>query len=339
MYKFREDILNLLLSGKIRLNRYDEKFIADIIIIIDNKKMITSNQSSLFEKIVRKYQRQFEKQHLDVEQLLLLPWKTSLVESSPKYTDAFLYIEHDEIHFRCPWNRKFISDLSEIPYRDKLIWDKHKKEHIGPMSTTMLKALVLLLTMHYSVVNFCPVVTQLISSVEQFGTDVVWKPTLIKLGELYLIAASNEYIDSAIKNIPLSDDLQTLYQLGLHGIEVSPSILDDPAKKFAASTNLEIDIEQIDQMLNWIKSIGIKGIVFPHLLRRPNLNIMNEIAATAEKLKLAVHYKSNIPAIGDVALIYATSVPSVPAIRITKEKGSTVCKIIKITNSRPVNIK
>ena len=85
--KTLEDVATFMLVN-IRLSRYDLQFVNNLTTLIIRNNTITTNQDSLFRKISFKYRKQFIQQKLNVDDVLLLPWKCNMIESSPQYTNA-----------------------------------------------------------------------------------------------------------------------------------------------------------------------------------------------------------------------------------------------------------
>ena len=336
MCKSREDILTLMLSGKYRLSRYDEKFITDIFMVIDKKKMITSNQSLLFEKIARKYNRQFEKQKVDIEQLLTLPWKTQVVESAPEYIGAFISIENNTIFIKCPYNRKVIDSLCGYENDGSdFTWDKKARRYEAPFTTNRLRAGVKVVTKNYDLVNFCPVTTELLNKAKLYEDVLYWAPTLIKVNDRFLIAASNEFLDNAIKDITLNDDPKTLFTLSAHGVKIHDSILNTSFKRFAGTGVVFVEVDDLFNIIQWMKDLDIDGIE-PRNYRLTNrpMNVRIRVVDFCKECE-----SQGIPVITSPAQAKnPVLLRSLITITLNQDVQS-YSKIVVIVNSNPVEVK
>jgi hypothetical protein len=72
---------------------------------------VTSNQVSLFEKLISKYQRQLIKHGLFIDVLINLSWNTTIVKTTQEYTSAHIGILEDSLIFKTPYNKLFINEF------------------------------------------------------------------------------------------------------------------------------------------------------------------------------------------------------------------------------------
>lgn len=247
-------------SGKIRLGRQDTKFIASIYHLITTKSQVTSNQVKLFNHLLRKYERQFSKLNLDINNLMVLPWNTPIVESAPHYTDAYLSLVDGEIIFRCPYNTKFLKDFRELPNNESFVWDKIKKHYRAKYNTTHLKLCVTSAFKHFNIVHCCPIIIRLLDELVKYDNIKYWNPTLTKAGNNYIIAASNQSIDHVIANIELSNDPFILNYLSKHAINIDETITTTPIQIFAATFNPVVEYDNSETLVNWLVEIKCDGI-------------------------------------------------------------------------------
>lgn len=126
MFTCNESLLKYFMGGYIHLSKKDYNFFSNLKNIITDKKVITSNQSKLFTKLLLKYKRQLNKEGHDVDELSKLEWKVFVIDSEPEFLRANLSIVNDKIVIRSPFNSKFITAIKNInlqPY----VWSKEKK--------------------------------------------------------------------------------------------------------------------------------------------------------------------------------------------------------------------
>ena len=73
------------LCHNISLGTYDQRFLDNILRLnITANKPLTTNQSSLFDKIVERYSRQLAKQEIASADMKLLPWILQPIDSSDR---------------------------------------------------------------------------------------------------------------------------------------------------------------------------------------------------------------------------------------------------------------
>ena len=58
---------------------------------------------SLLEKIVLRYEKQFAKKELNVNELVKLPWNVEPILSLPKFTQASISVNDNTIEIVCPF--------------------------------------------------------------------------------------------------------------------------------------------------------------------------------------------------------------------------------------------
>jgi hypothetical protein len=253
-------VVYFMVGGQIRLSRQDSKFLANIQHLLQSKDNITTNQVGLFNHLLRKYDRQFSKMGFDVNSLMQLPWGSTIVESSPQYTDANLSLIDGEIIFRCPYNTKFIKEFRELPNSEAFIWNKAKKQYQVKFNTTYLKLIIVLAYKHFTTINCCPIVMRMLDELVHYDNIKYWNPTLTKVGDHYIIAGSNQSIGNVISNIELSDDPFILNFLSKHAINIDEAITKTPIQFFAATFNPVVDFDDSESLVNWLVEIKCDAV-------------------------------------------------------------------------------
>lgn len=263
-----ESLLNYLLdaNNNIRLSRYDKKFFNNINILVTQGSSITENQNTLFNKLLHKYRRQFAGKGIVIEDIINLPWATTqIVQSEPAFTHAFIEIVGNEIHFRSPYKIKFIEDLRHESYFE---WIKEEKKYIGKYSTLALRYLFDTANKHFEQVNYCEITSRLLSELEQYRDIKYWKPTLVKVNDRLLIAAHNDILANAIKDIPIDYSLASFAKLAYYGIEISSEVILDANNQlggspetlrylnFAITRNPKFEIAEPELLARLLKQIG-----------------------------------------------------------------------------------
>jgi hypothetical protein len=339
LFKNIKHLCHYMDSGKIRLSRQDQKFITSLNNLFQISGQVTSNQVDLFNLILRKYDRQFSNLGFDVNKLMALPWPTTIVESSKKYTDAYLSLVDGEIIFRAPYNTKFLKHLRDHPHSEFFSWHKIKRQFEATYNTITLKLIIDLAFKHYKFVHCCPIVIKLMDDLVQYDNIKYWAPTLVKVNNHYLIASTNPIIDNLVSNIELNESPYVLNYLCKHAINVDESIPDTAEKLFASLYNPIVDYSDCDELVSWLHQIKCDSIY---------LESKHKVNKNWETLKKTM-YDTGIP-VYEMTPWRKTPQP--------KEKGFTnsvlikgladshnieelspIAKVISMVNNNSINIK
>lgn len=329
------DNLATWMLTNIRLSRYDNQFVNNLTLYITQHNRVTSNQDTLFKKVSRKYSRQFLHRQINVEDALQLPWSVPIVESLPEYTGASIQLQDNEIIFRSPYNKNFLVELRKAqPYN--LTWIKEKKYYVGPYSPTTLKQLVYLSADHFDVINYCDKVKQIIDRLSVYESAKYWVPTLIYNGNYY-IAAINDSLYNAIKEIEISDDLSSIAQLVKYGVAMDDSVIkhllsiyDTKLVNLATNFHIEIELSDAKSILYYLQNLGCDAISESRLTfyskgsRSPFKDSIPETIDYCDNLHDLKNYNNPI-------LVYS---------RGTYKYSETMklFKVIKFVNSEPINL-
>lgn len=260
MLTSREKILDYLLSGMLHLSKKDYSFFNNLKYIIGNKKPITTNQNKLFDKLLLKYQRQFRKNNIEVQNLLTAQWNNPVVESNHEFLIAKIYFENDFICIKAPFNNNFISSLRKEQL-NQYVWHKDDKTYKAPASTFSLKLAITLVSKHYNVVQYCHKTKSLLQFVQGYQS-CIWQPTLVRQNKNYYIAAINSTLYELVKNIDLNNDAKTLYKLTSLGIKIDSDIVkDDNLLRFVSAYNTSIDTDNLKHLAEWLEILGIDFVL------------------------------------------------------------------------------
>lgn len=338
--KTREHLIYFMQSGLLRLSKYDLRFIQNLQALTSTNNKITTNQVALFEKLVTKYQRQLEKHKITESLLANLTWKTPVVASDPKFTEAYISIDDGIISFRSPFNKKFVDSFKKIP-NNVFSWIKEKKAYEATFSTVSLKIIVDASHTHYPNVNYCPITTTLLNTIiAQYENVKYWSPTLVKCGDLYIVAALNTELAEAIKDIPLSNDPVCLTELATYGIAIDEKITNNnPLLEFASTYISEMDIKDIDTFIENLKRINCDGVFLAG-----RVALANSKNFIADKIKKAnIYFDERY----DMYMLTSARAEDYknPVVLVSAAKPfnyipfNSFKKVIKIKNSIPIDIK
>lgn len=247
----KEQLVYYLLTN-ISLGTYDKRFLTNIQTAhVTSNKPVTTNQSDLLTKIIKRYHRQLARKELDIDVLVVLPWSIEPITSLPEFTEAHISIKDSTIIVQSPFKANFVKEFREYEFST---WDKESKSWSCPLSEETLKYVIDVTNRHYDKVNHCDVVKGVIHEVSLYEEAKYWDPTLIEANGRLYIAAINPSLDKAISDMKLSTDLHTIARLAYFGVVISneiksnlSSLLDDQAVTFSSERvgTLEYDSELV----------------------------------------------------------------------------------------------
>ena len=262
----KEQLLYFFLSGKISLSQYDYKFMANLQTMITNIQRVTSNQATLFDNLISKYKKQLTKNGLVKEELKALPWKTMVVESTPEYTGATVSLYDNAIAIKVPFSKTFINHFRSVSSHN-FSWDKDTKTYRAPFSTVDLKVANTELPKHFKTVRFDDQLEKLINDLSVYDAKV-YDPTLYVINDRPIVVAVNEVLGELIKDVDLKIDAPTLFKLASMGINIDAQIYNsNPMLEFASKQVYEIEIDQVETAISWMKSLGCDNVVIGRGLR------------------------------------------------------------------------
>lgn len=337
----KEQVVYFLFNN-ISLGTYDKRFIENLLTMyVSSLNPVTTNQSNLLDKIIIRYERQLRKEEIDATEMVNLSWTIKPIESSPKYTQAYVDIHDKNLEVRSPFKSEFIKEFKQLP---SMNWDKEEKVWSIPFHEVSLNTVLKLVEKHYPNPNYSDEINDILHSLKSFDAEGYWNPTLVKSGNLFYIAATNTYLDEAIKDIELNDSLPTLARLVYHGVDIGKSVVGDITTTITDedlffALDREPNIESVpDNIVNKILSVGADYVV---LRERTSIN-----------KKLAEHIRSNLEPKGiKVEVIDQKSKPSYSDVRSAKlpvmvggysfstPMNVLFAKVIGLVNSNPINIK
>lgn len=340
----KEHLLYFFLSGTISLSQYDYKFMSNLQTMISNDSRVTTNQATLFDNLISKYQKQLSKAGYDKQTLKALPWKTSVIESTAEHTGARVSLFDNELKIRVPFNKSFIAHFRENVVDNPFDWDKESKYYRAYFTTNALKIAVKSLPKYFPTVTYHDDLVDIMNELKKYEAPV-WDPTLINNNGHLMIAATNHIIDNIVKDINLQLNMKTLHTLSRHGIKTDTKITDtDPKLKFAAEYVTEVDLDDMEQVAAWVKELDCDGVILGRGIIYGKTNGLGETATMKETIttNLAKH---NVPCIAshsshegatvnrNYLLMQLTSIITTPAV------PSNTSKIIIVKNSRPIEVK
>lgn len=337
-FKNLEDVGTFMLVN-IRLSRYDLQFINNLTNLVIRNNIITTNQDTLFRKIVFKYRKQFIQYKMFVDDILLLPWKCNMIESSPQYTNASITVLKDKIIFKSPFSKSFLTALKRHPIYS-MQWHKDKRQYEIDYGPSTLKSLVTLSADYFTTIDYCTITKEIIDSLSEYESVKYWEPTLVYNNGYFYISALNEVLYNTIKDIPLTNDLVMVADYVQYGISISESVItyfsdiEDPLKvNLAVNFQSEFEIKELETAIKWLKELGCDGISESSrtnskqlfLLGENSENLLNELDIDI------IRDQSNLKSYEKPVMIHYRNYG-------VMDFPTTLFKVIKCVNSEPVNL-
>lgn len=330
MLNYKEQVVSYMIAGHVHLSKKDYGFFSNINNISKGNNPITSNQDKLFNKLLVKYKKQLSKLNINIETIQNLPWKVGVIESKQEFLEAKLSIKDNNIIIKAPFNTKFIQNFRNVPL-NTFEWDKIKKCYTAPFRTYNLKIATETITKFYTDVNYCEEIIKILTELKEYESVRYWEPTLVKQNNNLYIYGLNEHVYENIKNLELTDDPKTLFVLSQYGIKIDDTVTGaNQILKFAGNFDVKIDLEYFDFLCTILHELEVDHVFTTREIIY-NKNISNEI-----KLKL-LNY-------GISCRNLNTSINTNNAVLLKTSSSnyishhSNICKIITLTNSRPIKV-
>jgi hypothetical protein len=329
----KEYLIHYMISN-LRLSRYDIRFLQNLERIYSDKKIITSNQTILVDKLIVKYERQFVKNTMFIKELLKLPWKTTIVETTDQYTSAHIGILDDNLILKTPYNKAFITTFRSLS-NSSFVWDHNNKYYIADLSTYSLKLAINAVKKFFTDVRYSDTVKKLIEQLEYYKDVKYWTPTLVCVNGNYMIACSNNALDQAIKHIDINTTPNILAELARHGITIDKSILETDEQIFAGSYSPKIELSNICNIVPWLQNINCDYVSLSGIGLSTNIPFKNEFKQALTNAGIKYNDASRI-IVNENLQRY--KFPVIVKFKLLTDEYAHAAKIVNIVNSQPVNL-
>lgn len=262
-FRNAEEALEYLLYN-IRMSTYDKKFMLNLQTVkVLAREPITSNQHSLFTKVVQKYHKQLAQLGYDAIELSTLPWSLRVIPSTTEYTSASIKIEDDQLILYTPYKANFVKDFRSA---DLMKWDRDERKYVTPYGLRTLKLVMDIVCKHYSELNTCDSIKTILSELSEYETIKYWTPTLIRTGDRLYVAASNQSLDNAMSDMELNllpSTISRITALGVDTTKLMTELFDKtpPELMIASSINPAWDLEKIGELGEILKQIETDYLV------------------------------------------------------------------------------
>lgn len=334
----KEHLLNYMLRGHVHLSKKDYSFFNNLVFLVKDKKYVTTNQDKLFDKLIRKYQRQLNKLGYNLEDLEKLTWSAEVISSLEEYLVPKISLtENDSICLRAPYKTAFLSEFRSQK-DNTYIWDRIHKLYRSPFYTHALRAAIELSSKHFDKVQYCDRISQLLQTVQ---TTTSTEPTLVLADGVYSIENMNAPLAEAVKDIALNGDYKTVFQLSTYGVAIDEKIINnDPIMRLASKYHSSMDLDTMFDHPEYFTALGVTDVYFP-LKQRANNNtaIDKEILNFFKQNQIKVHLQ--LDSVPDTVVYIKRSIHSMNYFseKLDRAMYQKIAKIIQILNSRPIDIK
>jgi len=246
-------------------------------------------------------------------------------------------IENDKILMSLPFSKKFIKDLRSQEIFS-LNWDYSNNRYQTIFSTDSFKKIIQVVSEHFSTILYCPVATTFLTIINEYTTIKYWQPTLVCKNDFYYIAASNEHLQNAIRDIPLNSDVKTISLLAEYGIAVDQELIQsDTRLLFASEFFTRVDYDNPENIIQRLRDIDCDCAIFAN---RPYTSVGNtlytdlikqgfHVTIMHDELNLDLEYKK---VKRPVMIKFLSNY-------LPLDYSLNIKKVIKITNSLPVDVK
>lgn len=294
----KEQLIHFLITH-ISLGTYDKKFISNV---YENNKPLTTNQNELLDKIVLRYSKQLSKKQLKAIELINLPWTKPLIISSPEFTEAHISLVDDVLYIRTPYKKDFILKLKESVY--PIVWDRNERLWYTDFCVEILEYVIQQTESHFSQINYCKKIQEIIYYLCEFQKYKCWDPTLVYINNRYYLLASNEIIYNFVQEYLEEITPYSLTKLVRHGVKIDESIThnltDDDTSLIKFSTEVHPileadDIQLLVKHLNYIECDCVlinSSIYFSKLLSVESIRYFEDNGITVLPINKNLDYST-----------------------------------------------
>jgi hypothetical protein len=329
----KEQLLYFFLNGKVSLSQYDYKFMANLQTMIQNQNRVTSNQATLFDNLISKYKKQLTKNGFDKDILKSLPWKTEIVESTEEYTGAMVSLYGDDLVIKVPFNKPFISAFRQVK-NNNFDWDKDSKVYRTSFNTVALKIATTELGKYFPTVRLDDNLSKLVNDISAYDAEV-HNPTLRVINGNPMLVAINRVLGELTQDMDLKIDSTTLYKLSMMGVNIDPSVYESDSRlEFASKRVCEVEIDQVETAISWMKSLGCQNVIVGRGLRTHlSQEALYELIAKYGMQPLGPMNFGKLP-VGVNMLLQHTS-----NIDVRSAFTGQISKTVVLKDSRPIEVK
>jgi len=284
------------LMVKVRLNRYDLRFMSNIEQkYLSKDKPLSPGQNELYEKIVHKYRKQLRKLGVNYRDVIALPWENGIIEVDTLTQQTYFRLAEIDnntvIQLYFNFNKQQIETVREIIHDDggnhlnrgttvsfgngqkyNFTWNKDDKIWQGPFNVYLFKRLY---EFSKSIgVRIERSVTEFIEKMEARGLENAWTPHVhVTDGQIY-ISHLTETMLPYLEDIDFSDtsvqNLERLTKLGLTGPCMHGAI-DQYINSVSSNTKHNImNDDDVNTLKKYVKESGRKVLLYSTIGWKPS---------------------------------------------------------------------
>jgi hypothetical protein len=253
------DAMHDQLTNKVRLNRYDMKFMVNIAEKYTGPgKPLSPGQNTLYEKIVHKYRKQLKKLKVDYRDILALPWQHGIVPLEVLNQKTYFRIADDEMQLYFNFHKQRIEEVRAIVHDDignhlnrgrsknnfgngqkyNFNWFNPSKSWRGPFNVYLFKQLYEFAKQ--ARVRIDSSVRELCSTLDAYGTKEDWTPSIRLINDRMYVNHITETMLPFLDKIDPDDtsfaNIERLAELGL----APPDTVSDIAE-YVATTSMNVE--------------------------------------------------------------------------------------------------
>lgn len=306
-YSFQE-LLPKFIDGDINVNQKDYAFFNNIFLRLKNNEPITTNQTMLFRKLLRKTKQQFEDMGIDLDvEKVIWDQGAKLVESSSDFTVPQVWTDDSFIYIRTPWNRKWMDYIKNMGIYWNLFnpfeYSKTDRAYKADIKN-ILSALKIIDPFIFTIwkeVNFDEKTNSIRQEIDSVK-GLIKKPTLVKVNDRLYIAAATQPLMDKLDEIPISRvsdgelvaDPSTIMDLVSMGVSIDSSISSiSPALEFASSNRHRIPESKLAHVFKLLPDLNIKNC---HISFRSSMTEHEKLSKNIKLLasESSIHVSSNV---------------------------------------------
>ena len=290
---------HLELINKVRLNRYDMKFMINISEkYLSNNEPLSTGQNTLYEKIVHKYRKQLKKMRVNYKDLLALPWANGIVDDKVLTQKTYFRIADSdngpEMQLYFNFNKKRIEEVRALAHDDvgnhlnrgstanfgngqkyNFNWNNPKKTWYGPFNVYLYKQLY----------NFAKEarlcidksVLDLNTTMDAYGTKEDWTPGLRMVDGTMYINCIAETMLPFLKDIDFTDtslvNIERLSKMGLTAPDEYIGIAEYVNSVSLNTNHILRTAKDVLKLKNYVNASGRKVLFHIPELDSPNAKL------------------------------------------------------------------
>lgn len=336
--KTKEQTVYFLVSN-ISLGTYDKKFLTNLESLhITLGKPLTTNQAALLDKIILRYRRQLRKLEIDADELIALEWNTKPIPSSPQFTEVHILLVDDELILRSPYKKDFVTEFRSLELSSS--WVSEDKFWRMPANSYTLSKVKSCVEKHYTKINYCENLQELLDTIKQYEGPLEWNPTLVYTNGNYIVFATTEVLDEVTKTISFDNSLKSLSRVTALGIKIHESVYNKYLEIYDKA-DLDFFIEKISEVEHTDSSLCDKITrLEPDIVLMSTLKLygLSEVKSELEKNNIKCHVVNQY---SDYIDTRSYEFPIFIGHGITTKNHSTPIwakKIIMMVNSHPIKL-